>query len=51
MGLSVFLPPGKSDAIEVDVWYADYDKIELPHRALGPDGRPAGSACLTVRFA
>src|SRR6187200_1150097 len=27
MGLSVFLPPGKADAIEVDVWYADYDKI------------------------
>src|ERR1700691_4837274 len=23
MGLSIFLPPGKSDAIEVDVWYAD----------------------------
>ncbi len=31
MGLSVFLPPGKGDAIEVDVWYADYDKIEVPH--------------------
>jgi len=31
MGLSVFLPPGKGDAIDVDVWYADYDKIELPH--------------------
>ena len=29
MGLSVFLPPGKGDAIEVDVSYADYDKIEL----------------------
>jgi hypothetical protein len=29
MGLSVFLPPGSGDAILVDVWYADYDKIEL----------------------
>lgn len=29
MGLSVFLPPGKDDAIDVDVWYADYDKIEV----------------------
>ncbi len=29
MGLSVFLPPGSGDAIDVDVWYADYDKIEL----------------------
>lgn len=37
MGLSVFLPPaaspsaspaGDGDAIDVDVWYADYDKIE-----------------------
>jgi hypothetical protein len=30
MGLSVFLPPGNGDALEVEVWYADYDKIELP---------------------
>jgi len=29
MGLSVFLPPGSGDAIEIDVWYADYDKIEV----------------------
>jgi hypothetical protein len=29
MGLSVFLPPDKSDSIDVDIWYADYDKIEL----------------------
>lgn len=29
MGLSVFLPPGQDDHIEVDVWYADYDKIEV----------------------
>src|SRR5437867_3966205 len=29
MGLSVFLPPGRGDSIEVDVWYADYDKIEV----------------------
>lgn len=29
MGLSVFLPPGKDDAIDVDVWYSDYDKIEV----------------------
>jgi hypothetical protein len=29
MGLSVFLPPGEADAIAVDVWYADYDKIEI----------------------
>ncbi|MFS8068881.1 MAG: DNA/RNA helicase, partial [Byssovorax sp.] len=29
MGLSVFLPPGKDDAIDVEVWYADYDKIEV----------------------
>ena len=29
MGLSVFLPPGHSDAIDVDVWYADYDKVEV----------------------
>ena len=29
MGLSVFLPPGDGDAIDVDVWYADYDKIEV----------------------
>ena len=30
MGLSVFLPPGKGDSIDVDVWYADYDKIDVP---------------------
>jgi hypothetical protein len=29
MGLSVFLPPGTGDAIQVDVWYADYDKVEV----------------------
>lgn len=29
MGLSVFLPPGQGDALEVDVWYADYDKVEV----------------------
>ncbi len=29
MGLSVFLPPGKGDSIDVDIWYADYDKIEV----------------------
>ncbi|WP_437562975.1 DISARM system helicase DrmA [Sorangium sp. So ce542] len=29
MGLSVFLPPGNDDTIHVDVWYADYDKIEV----------------------
>lgn len=29
MGLSLFLPPGAGDAIEVDVWYADYDKIKV----------------------
>lgn len=29
MGLSVFLPPGQGDAIDVEVWYADYDKVEL----------------------
>ncbi len=29
MGLSVFLPPGTGDSIEVDVWYADYDKVEV----------------------
>ena len=29
MGLSVFLPPGSGDSIHVDVWYADYDKIEV----------------------
>lgn len=29
MGLSVFLPPGKGDAIDVDVSYADYDKVEV----------------------
>ncbi|TKC98159.1 DISARM system helicase DrmA [Polyangium fumosum] len=30
MGLSVFLPPGQGDTIDIDVWYADYDKIEVP---------------------
>lgn len=30
MGLSVFLPPGEGDAIDVDIWYADYDKIKMP---------------------
>ncbi|MBI2395959.1 MAG: DNA/RNA helicase [Deltaproteobacteria bacterium] len=30
MGLSVFLPKGQGDAIDIDVWYADYDKIEVP---------------------
>jgi hypothetical protein len=30
MGLSVFLPPGQGDTILVDVWYADYDKVEVP---------------------
>lgn len=29
MGLSVFLPPGKGDVLDVDVWYADYDKVEV----------------------
>ena len=29
MGVSAFLPPGEGDAILVDVWYADYDKIEV----------------------
>jgi hypothetical protein len=29
MGMSVFLPAGKDDSIDVDVWYADYDKIEI----------------------
>ena len=29
MGLSVFLPPGQGDQLEVDIWYADYDKIEV----------------------
>jgi hypothetical protein len=29
MGLSVFLPPGKGDALDVDVWYADYDRVEV----------------------
>lgn len=29
LGVSVFLPPGSGDAIEVEVWYADYDKIEV----------------------
>ncbi len=32
MGLSVFLPPsasGDADSINVDVWYADYDKIDV----------------------
>jgi hypothetical protein len=29
MGLSVFLPPGNGDSLEVDVSYADYDKIEV----------------------
>jgi hypothetical protein len=29
MGMSVFLPPGKGDTVEVDVWYADYDKVEV----------------------
>jgi hypothetical protein len=33
MGLSVFLPSGKGDSIEVDVWYADYEKtaVALDH--------------------
>ena len=31
MGVSVFLPAGGGDAIEVDVSYADYDKVELAH--------------------
>ncbi|MFI5297924.1 MAG: DISARM system helicase DrmA [Polyangiales bacterium] len=29
MGVSVFLPPGHGDAIDVDVAWADYDKIEV----------------------
>lgn len=29
MGLSVFLPPGQDDEIAVEVWYADYDKVEV----------------------
>ncbi|WP_437681708.1 DISARM system helicase DrmA [Sorangium sp. So ce131] len=29
MGLSVFLPPGQGDTLHVDLWYADYDKIEV----------------------
>jgi hypothetical protein len=36
MGLSVFLPPraapggDESDSLEVEVWYADYDKVDVP---------------------
>lgn len=30
MGLSVFLPPGNGDSIDVRVWYADYDKVDVP---------------------
>lgn len=30
MGLSVFLPPGNGDSLDVDVWFADYDKVEVP---------------------
>ena len=29
MGLSVFLPPGKDDTIQADVWFADYDRIDV----------------------
>ena len=29
MGVSVFLPPGEGDFIEVSVRYADYDKVEI----------------------
>jgi hypothetical protein len=29
MGLSVFLPPGEGGELGVDVWYADYDKVEV----------------------
>ncbi len=29
MGLSVFLPPGDGDHLEVDLRFADYDKIEI----------------------
>jgi hypothetical protein len=29
MGLSAFLPPGQGDTIDVDIWYADYDKIDV----------------------
>ncbi len=30
MGLSVFLPKGTGDTLGVDVWYADYDRVERP---------------------
>lgn len=30
MGLSVFLPPGSGDHLDVEVSYADYDKIPVP---------------------
>ncbi len=30
MGLSVFLPPGGGDTLEVEVSYADYDKVQVP---------------------
>jgi len=35
MGLSVFLPPaaeriGERDQLAVDVWYADYDRVDVP---------------------
>jgi Helicase conserved C-terminal domain len=29
LGLSVFLPPGDGGTVAVDVWYADYDKVEV----------------------
>ncbi len=29
MGLSVFLPPGEGDHLEVDLSFADYDKVEI----------------------
>ncbi len=31
MGVSVFVPPGQGDTLTVDVWYADYAKVDYAH--------------------
>lgn len=53
MGLSVFLPPGEGDALEVAVRYADYEKIELAEettdkRVLGWRRMPRGPIPISI---
>ena len=53
MGLSVFLPPGKDDSLDVEVRYANYDKVEIAEdreskKRVGWKRVPHGPIAVTV---